>query len=239
MAAAIRGGSRSSGTMVFIGLMRVQTLESSSLRSVAAAALALACACNPEPTPGDSEGGASTTTTTGGATTTGLTSVEGTTEPTTQASDTEVSPVVSCDCAIPDGWQIDSYDVEACGWGPCGSIEFEEGVLDVVALDCALEMLIEGTPGVVHHRTIEGGGFLDQGGFVRIGEGRRGLSRIWDQEDLGCVVYALEMIELKDAAYLSECKAMPDARDRYACLTNWSAGTIGERCADEIDCGWL
>src|SRR5690606_14216278 len=139
--------SRGAETGIWFGLMEVRTLESASLRGLASAALAVACACNPEPTPADSEGeGGATTTTTEGTTTTGLTSVEPTTEPTTQASDTEVSPVVSCDCAIPEGWRLDSYDVERCGWGPCGSIEYEDGVLDVAAVDCALEMLIAGTP---------------------------------------------------------------------------------------------
>lgn len=205
-------------------------------RLAAVTALSLTCGCGGDAQPTTDSAGTTGAATTDTSTTSGLTSVELTTEPTTHASDTEVSPEVSCECAAPDGlnYWLGSYDAAACGWGPCGSIEFDSEVLDVEALDCALEMLIAGTPGLVHHEL--SGTQLYEGGFVRIAADRRGLSRTWEQEDLGCTTYPLEMIQLKEPDYFAGCKALADPRDRYACLRDWSAGPLGEVCIEQIDC---
>ncbi len=44
---------------------------------------------------------------------------------TTLASDTEVPSEVGCECTRPGVPEIDAYDHDACGWGPCGTIELE------------------------------------------------------------------------------------------------------------------
>jgi hypothetical protein len=208
--------------------------------TLTALAIALTAACGGE--------GQSTDTATTGETTTGtsttielLTSVMPTTEATTLASDTEVSPEVSCDCALPNNPELYAYDVKSCGWGPCGTIDASQNwgantVLDVEALDCALDLLSSGTPGVVHFDYTLNGGFGHYAGIVRLGADRRGLSRTYYEEDLGCGVGALEMIELKPADYFVDCQAMPDPWDRFACLWDWKQDSLGEECAEGYDC---
>lgn len=109
-------------------------------------------------------------------------------------------------------------------------------VLDVEVVDCALDLLISGAPGVVHYEHQEDGGFAHYGGFVRIGADRRGLSTA-AEVDLGCAIGPLELIRLKPADYFMGCKQKPDPWDRFACLAHWTQETLGEECAETYDCG--
>ncbi|MDC0717186.1 hypothetical protein [Nannocystis bainbridge] len=175
-----------------------------------------------------------------------------TTEASTGASDAEVEPSASCRCVLPDHAELDSYDHQACGWGPCGSIEvacqggsehaphplcdagYGELVMDITALDCALDMLVQGASGLVHFTFSADRGVSRSGGFLRIGAGRLGLSRTWQSADLGGFESALELIPLKSAAYFETCRAMQDPAERYLCLKKWSDGSATEVCDESM-----
>ncbi|HEY8380139.1 MAG TPA: hypothetical protein VIK91_26800 [Nannocystis sp.] len=155
----------------------------------------------------------------------------------TQTSDTGTPQEGLCACVDPDEERFDAYDADGCGWGPCATIQAsDDEVLDVKPLDCALDLLISGTPGVVHFEHEEYDGYNRYGGFVRVDADRRGLSRTSKQEDLGCSVGPFEIIELKPADYFADCKAMPDPWDRFVCLRDWKQAALGEACAEGYDC---
>lgn len=207
-------------------------------------ALALLCGCGPSPSAAtDSDGGASTSETDTGPT------VEETTIATTRASDTDVAPNPGCECTRPGYPELYSYNHEACGWGPCGAIEFHcdggvQGetlcdfgtpILDVEALDCALEQLRTGTPGLVTFvRALDLG---QAGGYVRIREGRTGLSRTWLEYDLSANSSELAVVTLREATYFAGCQAMPDPMDRFSCLIYWSQSSAIEVCDGPISYG--
>jgi hypothetical protein len=167
-----------------------------------------------------------------------------TTSAMTHASDTDLPPS-GCVCVRSDDRNEESYDWETCGWGPCGTIELgcaaQDGfgacdpgplLLDVEALDCALELLITGAPGMVHYERTFDSHYSGDGGFVRVAEGRLGLSRTWFWEDLGGSDSELTVVTLRDPAYFADCKAKPDPYDRYRCMQDWAQGSPLAVCDD-------
>lgn len=171
--------------------------------------------------------------------------LEPTTEATTMVDEGPLPPSIGCECARPQEELFESYDVAACGWGPCGKIEFVEVqadwpetpyqlTVDVAAVDCALDMLLEGTPGLVYYEQYTWVGKHE--GFIRIGEGRTGLTRSWAAVDLICPVSRLEVVQLRRRPYFLACKNKASPKERFHCLIDWSAGPALEVCAGEDDC---
>lgn len=195
--------------------------------------------------------GTDTTSTSGASSdTTGTTTTEvvDTTIATTNASASGGDQTATCECIIPDPIGLESFDWQTCGWGPCGTIELfcpfpadpqpydPDAIcpiggtphLDLEALDCSLQLLIDGTPGMVDFTELFH--IPLHGGFVKIGEGRTGVSRTYVYDDIGSSDSAAEQIELKDAAYFLGCKQLADPAARYKCLKDWSAGTVLATC---------
>ena len=162
-------------------------------------------------------------------TSTGDTGDTDTSEPTTTGGDP------ACACIDPAMEAQFSY---ICEPGPCATVtvkceEVEPGLpgdalcdgtgkatLDVAALDCALDQLIAGTPGMIsfHHSDYISYG----GGFVVLGPGEKMLTRSYGAYDLGAQESAAGFVTLKDAAYFTDCKAEADPHARYMCFRDWS-----------------
>lgn len=121
-------------------------------------------------------------------------------------------------------------DVEAEGSDPlCGTgklISFDEA-----ALNCALDQLIAGTPGLVeYHELSEGFGSSSfAGGFIVVGDG---LTRRFNGYDANYNETAAGFVALKDAAYFKSCKAEVELSARYACFKAWSDAEPGAACDD-------
>ena len=196
----------------------------------------------------------SATLTSDGATTTGTTGaatsdLEDTTEATTHASDTVGQDTVTCECILPDQHELDSFDWAACGWGPCGTIEFwcvnapidggagpppcpNGGIptLDLTAVDCAIELLISGDSGMVHWYESTNSNFSRSGAYVRITADSTGLARSWAWVDLGGTEGQAELIMLKDPDYFVGCKALESPYLRYQCLKDWKKAALETVC---------
>ncbi len=176
--------------------------------------------------------------------------IAATTQP-TGANDTEVVPAADCTCVVEDidnfGYPYLRFSFETCGWSPCGSIELacDQGepvadpfctyhgspILDVEAVDCALDVLVAGTPAYLDYVETPDGGFSDARGFVKIGEGRMALTMTSTREDGDNRFSAIEVLALKPAEYFVGCKALADPRKRYECLKAWTEGPAIETCA--------
>jgi len=176
--------------------------------------------------------------------------IAATTQP-TGANDTEVVPVADCTCVVEDlgtfGEPYLRFSFETCDWSPCGSIELgcdvgkpvedpfcgdhKSPILDVEAVDCALDVLIAGTPAYLDYSETPDGGQFGTRGYVKIGEGRRALAMTEIREDHYMQFSAIEVLVLKPAEYFVGCKALADPRERYACLKAWTEGPALEVCA--------
>ena len=197
---------------------------------------ALLAGCEPKVPEMTTDSGA----TSGGATDETLPTIQATTEPTTNASDTMVTLDATCDCVRNHG----TYDVETCGWGPCGTIEinchYEDSppchaaTLDLEALDCALDLLIAGTPGVVAYHTYIPEGY--EQGLLKIGQGHTGVAQTQYQYDLGYGASDFEVIQLRAPEYFQSCKDLADPSERYLCLQDWALGSAHVICAEGYSC---
>lgn len=176
--------------------------------------------------------------------------IAATTQP-TGANDTEVVPVADCTCVVEDAGTFGEpylrFSFEMCGWSPCGSIELgcdmgkpvddpfcaNQGspILDVEAVDCALDVLIAGAPAYLDYVETPDSGWSDARGFVKIGEGRMALAMTSTREDLYIQLGAIEVLLLKPTEYFVGCKALADPRERYACLKAWTEGPAIDTCA--------
>ena len=172
------------------------------------------------------------------------TSVEDTTAATTHVSASGDAQHATCDCRRPDGQGPLSYDWVHCGWGPCGTIEFDCGGagwneercvaggaprLDVTAVDCALDLLERGEPGLVHYTASPIPSEFREA-FVKIGADRAGLTQSLRIIDLIGSTSDLEIITLRDAEYFRGCQRLPDPFDRFTCLTDWSDDEVQAVC---------
>lgn len=179
-----------------------------------------------DPQPGDEADTSSTTTDTDAAST----------GPTTGAVDP------ACACIDPAQFGRASY---TCAPGPCDSVAVEcdaEGSpsdtvcgsgtvvsLDEVALNCALDQLIAGTPGLIEYSISD---YISSGGaFVAIGPGGD-LMRSYGVYDLGGSEGAVGPVSLKDAAYFTACKAEPDVQARFLCFIRWTDDEPAATCDD-------
>ncbi len=181
---------------------------------------------------------------TGGSTTGGSTTVVETTTPTTFVSESEEMPVASCDC-VEDNGDGPRFSQALCGWSPCGRIEFNcnagdnedscdpngGGTLDVDAVDCALAVLVAGEPAYIEYYETPNAGFSYARGLIKIGEGRKGVTHRWHGVDLATSYGAVEVSSLRDADYFVGCQAKAPL-ERYACLKQWTQGSVLETCAE-------
>lgn len=103
---------------------------------------------------------------------------------------------------------------------------------DEAALDCALDQLIAGKPGLVaYHELSEGfGGSSFAGGFVVVGDG---LTRRFSGSDAHLNETAAGFVALKDAAYFTSCKAEAEVSARYACFRAWSDDEPSAACDEQ------
>lgn len=142
-----------------------------------------------------------------------------------------------CACIDPAQFARESY---VCADSPCGVVsvecdqETEEEAaacfgdgrlvsLDEAALDCAIDRLISGEDGMVEwHMLDQGYGASGYSGALLHVVGDKALTRSYGGLDLGSSEGAAGFVSVKPAAYFSECKAMPDAQDRFRCLIAWS-----------------
>ena len=194
---------------------------------------------------GDTDPGTTSGSTTSEPTTTGTSEVtttattSGTVEPTTTGASSSTGPEMpppspACKCIDPEAHGVGSYtcshaggcedvvafcdvnvgmDTPGCGWGTFS--------VDEAALDCAIDQLIAGTPGLVWWE-IGSNGSESSGAWVEIGEARQGVGRSWDFIDLGGTDYDAGMMEVKDAAYFEDCKTKPDVDAKFLCFKAWS-----------------
>jgi hypothetical protein len=213
----------------------------------------LLTACTPgDGGDGSSSGGSTMTTTdaasTGDASTgdasTGTPTTSG--DPTTGEPTTGVDP--ACACIDPEEFGHESY---VCEPGPCALVEldcnpesddkdvacggFGTATLTVEPLDCAIDQLIAGTPGMIRYIAREG--FGGEGAFVVVGPGPA-LMRRNSYLDNGANEGPAGFVTLKDTAYFMGCKAEPDPQLRFLCFKEWSdeepAPTCDEASGPEI-----
>lgn len=208
---------------------------------VGAVALLLACGSGTSvETAHTSTEGDGTSTTSGSSDT-----ILDTTYPTSNMTASAGDPLATCECVVisDDGNYIDT---DLCGGGGCGEIErgcdeqpvygdpfcVDGGapVLDITAVDCAIDLLIAGAPGYVSYFETPDGNYTYVGGVLKIGEDRIGVTRKFWGEDLDFHSSAHEVVPLRDAAYFLGCKELPDPRQRYACLKDWTAGPAIDTC---------
>ncbi|WP_434425631.1 hypothetical protein [Nannocystis pusilla] len=177
-----------------------------------------------------------TTTTTGGE----LTTTGDTLGTTTMEADAR------CDCVETWSFGPDSY---ACPKGSCGVLnarcESEDGetgggecVLTGVTeerIDCALDRLIAAEVGFgAMYTWTSDGGFSESGQWVTIvGPGRTAVMRSWSWLDLSGDESSAGLVQLKDAAYFEGCKAEPDLKARFHCLTDWTDDEPDALCDEE------
>jgi hypothetical protein len=195
-----------------------------------------------------SEPTTSGSTETSGASTSGTTS--DTVEPTTTDASSSTGPEMpppspTCKCIDPDVYGVSSYtcsheggcddvvafcDVEAgmdtpgCSYGTFS--------IDEVALDCAIDHLIAGQPGLVWWQ-IDSNGPEQYGAWVDIGKARQGTGRSWDFIDLGGTDYDAGTFVLKDAAYFEDCKTRPDVEEKFLCFKDWGVTPPNASCDAE------
>lgn len=158
-----------------------------------------------------------------------------TTIATTHADESPATPNADCLCVQGDHALLDSYDADACGWGPCGAIEFsvsDDGrpVLDLTALDCSLQALRDGTPALLSFHQSLDRGYSGSGGFLKIGAGRTALTRTWDWDDFSFHEEGLVVTALRDPAYFESCMAEPAADARFECMKDWAQGVPLKEC---------
>lgn len=170
--------------------------------------------------------GAPTSTTDGPTSTTGV-------EPPVECAciDTDVFGGGSYTCPIDGGCgpieafcdasDLNDMDVNCEGWGLFS--------VDPVILDCALDRLIAGTPGLVWWHTGSNGP-ADNGGFVNIIGDRAGIGRNYEYFDLGGSDTAAGNVTLKDAAYFEGCKAESDLSLKFQCMRDWWTAPPTELC---------
>ena len=125
--------------------------------------------------------------------------------------------------AFCDANNLDEMDVICEGWGAFS--------VDPVVLDCALDRLIAGTPGLVWWH-IGSNGPGDYGGFVDIIGDRAGIGRNYEYFDLGGSDTAAGMVTLKDAAYFEGCKAVSDPELKFTCMRDWWTAPPTNLCDD-------
>lgn len=194
-------------------------------------------------TSGSTTGEPTTTGTTTSDTTSETTSgtseatTSGTSEPTTTDASSSTGPEMpspACKCIDPEAHGVSSYtcsheggcddvvafcdvnigmDTPGCGWGTFS--------VDEAALDCAIDHLISGQPGLVWWQ-IDSNGSESSGAWVDLGKDRQGVGRSWDFIDLGGTDYDAGTLEIKDAAYFEDCKTKPDVDAKFLCFKQWS-----------------
>lgn len=173
-------------------------------------------------TTGDATTGAPTTGTTGDATTGDAT----TGEPTTTGADP------ACACIDPEEFGHESY---VCEPGPCALVSVtcdpESGGMDVAcggsgtatlaveALDCAIDQLIAGEPGMIRYLVSDG--FGGEGAFIVPGPDEV-LMRRNSYLDNSASEGPAGFVTLKNPAYFTGCKAEPDPQLRFLCFKEWS-----------------
>ena len=170
----------------------------------------------------------------------------GPTSTTDGPTSTTGEPAVECACINKDQFGADSYTCATDGG--CGPVEAfcdannldEMDVIcegwgafsvDPVVLDCALDRLIAGTPGLVWWH-IGSNGPGDYGGFVDIIGDRAGIGRNYQYFDLGGSDTAAGMVTLKDAAYFEGCKAESDPELKFTCMRDWWTAPPTNLCDD-------
>ena len=154
-------------------------------------------------------------------------------------------PLCECISTIDFGGQ--SY---TCGSGACGLIDppcvegdtdtdtdtdtdgFGDCDIDVdeAQIDCALDLLIAGEPGVVKWVYSSDQGFSTSGGFVQILPERQGLTRTWSFVDLSGEDSAAGVVPLRPADYFQGCKDLPTGAQRFGCMTDWSEDEPTAQC---------
>ncbi len=202
-------------------------------------------ACGPKADPSDETGASDGTGE--GASTSGVTDAgatdgrEASSEPTTQGPVHE-----ACDCLAEADGQI-YVDTSLCPPVLCGQIELRcEGiepdqhpfctsggtlVVDSDIIDCALDKLVHGTPGLLEYWETPDMGVVYAGGFVEIGAARMGLTQTYEGEDLSGTQSATEVVPLRDPSYFVACQALAEPLDRYKCLKDWTGGPAVATCA--------
>jgi hypothetical protein len=194
-------------------------------------------ACGPKADPGDETGaGASTSNMTDAGATDAASS-----EPTTQGP---VHELCHCLAEADGGYYVDT---SLCLANSCGQIEMRcEGteqdqhpfcvwggtpVVDPDLVDCALDKLVHGTPGLLEYAETPETWEVYSGGFVEIGAARMGLAQTYAGEDLSGTESATEVVPLRDPGYFVACQALAEPLDRYQCLKDWTDGPAVATCA--------
>lgn len=134
--------------------------------------------------------------------------------------------IEGCECLGSDGFAPLSY----CPENPCKlqlMCTFEETTgdpemctLDMIALACALDVLIQGTTGRVTYGRSDGPGVGGSGGFILIREDRRAVVSDYTFFDLDGQKSDSVVRELREPAYFEGCKALTDAEAIYDCIRN-------------------
>lgn len=200
-----------------------------TLTGLPAAALLLACPPDSDQTTDSPD--ASTTE----ASSSSNITIEETTEPTTAATSPPAPRPATCACVLPDG----THDADTCGRGPCGTIEVEcspdfcspedQIVLDATAIECALDVLVAGGPGVIEYESAVPAHLFVERGILLLDAERRGITRTESRFDLGCFESDATLVEVKPAGYFAACKDLASPLDRFNCLKEWSADVL-ETC---------
>ncbi len=165
----------------------------------------------------------------------------GQTEPTTGG---DADP--ACACIDPEQSGAASY---VCPEPTCGVVslkcDVEEGMdplcdgtvvsFDEAALNCALDQLINRTPGRVEYHTLSDGNGSSSysGAFISVSDG---LTRSYGGYDANSNESAAGFVKLKDPAYFQGCKAEADLAARFSCFTAWSDDEPTAQCdaAEEL-----
>lgn len=149
----------------------------------------------------------------------------------------------ACACIDPAGFGLGSYTCES---GPCPTVSLEcsfevpgpsppacDGgslvTLDEAALNCALDQLIAGTPGLITYSHVDE--FNGGGAFLAISSAGN-LTRSYSFVDLGGGESPAGFVTLKDKAYFTACKAEPDVATRFLCFIQWSEDQPDATCDD-------
>jgi len=163
-------------------------------------------------------------------------------------SDTDAAPTTgdvdpACACIAPDEFGSASL---TCEVGPCGTVDLDcsdeqEGpastacdsgslvALDAVALDCALDQLIAGTPGIIaYHET----NITSSAGAYLVISATGTLMRSHGTYDLGGSESPVGPVTLKPKSYFEGCKAETDAEARYLCFIQWTDDQPAALCDD-------
>ncbi|WAS95532.1 hypothetical protein [Nannocystis punicea] len=169
-------------------------------------------------------------------------------------------PVVAesaCECVEPEAFAEESascFDQRPCdlveraclagdeqGDAVCG--EWGEFHVSEAALNCALEQMIAGSPGLIFYEDTaprDDGDALEfphefaWGGFIQVMQSRTALGRDWTSisnlDGESKEESAAEVHDLKARAYFEGCKAEPDLSRRFDCLIAWRAGDARLTC---------